>query len=114
MSPLEGRRWTGALRKHAGLGTLEALAWGELERGRARRVLGHLSRCARCRDRWGWVRRTLPALLERVTPGLPSSDPSAVLARRARGERVLLPVARAPGRSRSRRGVPARGPGASS
>lgn len=88
---------------HASFAVLEALAWGELETTRARRTLEHLRCCPRCRQRLGWIRR-LPAALERATRVIPRKDAGAVLARRARGDRVILPaggaVDRGPDRGR--------------
>lgn len=78
-------------RGHASLGVLEALAWGEIETTRARRTLAHLRCCHRCRRRLGWIRR-LPAALERATRVIPRTDARAVLERRARGDRVILPT----------------------
>ncbi len=76
---------------HASLGLLESLAWGELDGVRSRRALRHLGACRPCRERFDWVRR-LPAALEGATRvGVPG-DASEVLERRARRDRVILPV----------------------
>lgn len=82
---------------HPSLGRLEALAWGELDTARARRALRHVRSCSRCRGRLAWIRR-LPATLERATSVAPRVDARTVIARRERGDRVILP-ARGPDRS---------------
>jgi len=48
---------------HPGIEILEAVAWGESEPWRARRVMRHVCACLSCRRRLVWVRR-LPARLE--------------------------------------------------
>jgi hypothetical protein len=87
------------LKGHVPLGTLESLAWGEVEERDARHLLRHVQSCRWCRRRWEWVRR-LPGTLVVATQPTPSRDPSSVLRRRARGERVLLPVDASPAEMR--------------
>lgn len=90
---------------HIGLAALEAIAWGEMEERRARGALRHVRSCRWCHRRWEWVRH-LPGILGVATRLTPSGDPSSVLLRRARGERVLLPVdASRAGIGRSGRGL---------
>lgn len=76
---------------HPSLGMLDALAWGELGSTRARHALRHLRACPTCRKRLAWIRR-LPTILEGATRIALREDESGILARRARGERVILPV----------------------
>lgn len=76
---------------HVSLVGLEALAWGELGAARARRISAHVGACPACRTRLEWVRR-LPSALARVPMGSIPRDATAVLERRARGERVILPA----------------------
>lgn len=94
MTPLAIRsrlfRWPG----HVSLAALEALAWGELGTTRARHAYRHLRVCRACRSRLAWI-RDLPAALERATRLALLEDERGILARRARGERMILPVRRA-------------------
>jgi hypothetical protein len=85
--PLHLRRFL----PHVSLATLEALAWGELGGSRTRSTLHHMQVCRACHGRLRWV-RALPAALEGATRLAPLQDATSVLERRARGERVILPV----------------------
>lgn len=76
---------------HPGIEILEAVAWGESEPWRARRVMRHVCACLSCRRRLAWIRR-LPARLERATGPMPRNVECQIKERRASGERVLLPV----------------------
>lgn len=78
--------------RHVGVGALARTAADEAGDRERRRVLGHLESCAVCRARYQWV-RALPAELEAATrPPLPEGFEDRVLAARARGRRVILPV----------------------
>jgi len=93
---------------HPTFKVLESLAWGELDAARARRALRHLRSCSACRRRLAWVQR-LPTFLEGATRLQHGSGPETVLARRASGERIILPAAPDTGGRATRRDGP-RGP----
>jgi peroxiredoxin len=78
--------------RHPTFETLSRYVDRELERGRHERVAAHLASCARCRATIRFVHE-----LRAVARALPVPDPAEdalerILARRAAGERVILPV----------------------
>jgi len=78
--------------RHIRLDNLEEIRSGELTGHRHRRVRRHLESCASCRARYQWI-LALSGELDRATrPPLPPGGEREVLARRAAGDRVILPV----------------------
>jgi hypothetical protein len=88
---------------------LRGYAEDSLPAGRRRRVARHLLRCERCRREVRAVGEIRAAAREATGPPPPDHLWSRIEARRATGERVILPSGDAPGRGRA---AGARGAGA--
>ena len=72
---------------------LRAFAAEELSPDARRKVATHLARCTRCRGVVSSLRELVAAVREETAWELPEGAWDGVLARRAAGERVVLPVA---------------------
>lgn len=81
-------------------------AGGPDDRDRAR-IAAHLAACARCRESVASLRRADAAAREAHVPAPPAGALERVLARRAAGERVILPAAEPQAPPRRRRLLPA-------
>lgn len=85
--------------------TLIRYAEGSLDERRKGRVSLHLERCARCRGAIVELRRIDEAARALPDPELPHGALDSILARRAAGERVILPVSAEPVRAQPRYGA---------
>src|SRR5690606_1492764 len=72
---------------------LSRYADGELDSRRRARVASHLVRCARCRETVDFIHALGEAARSLPAPEPPADAVERVLARRASGERVILPTA---------------------
>lgn len=77
---------------HVRFDRLERVAAEEAAPRERERVLRHLEGCVSCRARYNWLRSLPDRLVEATSPPLPSISEERILARRAAGERVILPV----------------------
>lgn len=80
------------LDRHPSYAALNRFADGELESRRHRRVADHLAGCSRCRQEVAFIRQAGELARSLETPAMPDGVLDEVLARRAAGERVLLPL----------------------
>lgn len=71
--------------------TLLHFAHGEAAAGERRAVAGHLERCARCRAEVAGMRAMRAAARDLPAPAMRQQNAARVLARRAAGDRVILP-----------------------
>jgi len=77
---------------HPALHRLHRVAVDEASPLQRQRVMRHLARCKECRARYHWL-ASLPTRLELATAMAPPDDAEdAILASRAAGERVILPI----------------------
>ncbi|MBI4546286.1 MAG: zf-HC2 domain-containing protein, partial [Gemmatimonadetes bacterium] len=79
--------------RHPTFRQLNRYADGELGEPRRARVAGHLAGCARCRGTVSFVRELREAARTLPVPALPQDALDRIRARRAAGERVILPLA---------------------
>lgn len=80
------------LDRHPSYAALNRFADGELKSRRHRRVADHLAGCSRCRQEVAFIRRAGDLARSLDPPATPEGLLDDVLARRAAGERVLLPL----------------------
>lgn len=78
--------------RHPGFRRLNRYVDGDLGDAERARVAAHLARCERCRHTVAKVRALGVAARELPTPAAPPNLIKEVLRRRAKGERVILPV----------------------
>ncbi|MFQ5891035.1 MAG: anti-sigma factor family protein, partial [Gemmatimonadota bacterium] len=89
-------------RRHTSFLELSRFADQTLGRKERQRVQAHLHECARCRERLSFIRELGQAARQIHHPRPPNELLAEILAKRAAGERVILPAA-APSFSRRRR-----------
>lgn len=87
---------TGILRRllgrHLGLLALERFAAGEARGEDHHRIVRHLEECASCRARLQWLRALQERIEDATRPEPPEDLEERILAQRASGVRVILPV----------------------
>jgi peroxiredoxin len=92
---------------HPRFTSLARFSAGELDDPARARLAAHLAGCARCRETVASLRRADAAAREAPVPAPPADALERVLARRAAGERVILPAAEPQAPPRGRRVLPA-------
>jgi hypothetical protein len=92
-------------RLHPGIRRLKRFVDGESSPREAARVGAHLERCPRCADSVAFFRRVSSDLRAAEAPALSDDLMARILASRAAGERVVLPVGAEPAPVWRRRGV---------
>lgn len=86
------------LSRHSSLRKLSRFADGEAREAEAREVQRHLAECERCRDELSFLLELRRAAREISHPSPPKGTLEEILRRRARGERVILPMSTPPAR----------------
>lgn len=84
--------------RHTSLRRLSRFADGEASEAEAREVQRHLAECERCRDELSFLLELRRAAREISHPSPPRGTLEEILRRRARGERVILPMSTPPAR----------------
>lgn len=92
---------------HPRFRTLARFADGEPDERHRARVAAHLARCPRCRSTVASLREATVRAREATVPAPPADALERILARRAAGERVILPTTPPAPRRRPRRLLPA-------
>ncbi|HEX8274617.1 MAG TPA: redoxin domain-containing protein [Longimicrobiaceae bacterium] len=92
---------------HPRFRSLARFAAGGLEGGARARVAAHLAGCGRCRDEVAALRRASADARATPVPAPPADALERILARRAAGERVVLPAAERAAHRGGRRVLPA-------